>query len=254
MRIYQFGIESGFDFDCKNIIPAIKRTLKGIPLEYYYSLEQSEKWLHVHIMLALETKDPHINPSTVFYTKVKSALEKIDGVEWCSLHERKYYGAVPKGMTYHHNINQPEEFSDAIERYSYLAKTNDKANLPSCYRRSFDSSRVQHNTYYNKLGIANVLKIDQASKNSAFHSFGDGDTGQRYIKLRQAKPKPGEVKKIFHISNLSNSLLIGYYGFYYSLVSGKNGSTVIFSIDDFFIDADNLKRRILGMPFPAFAG
>lgn len=239
-------------FDCKSIIPKIKRTLKGIPFEYYYSLEQGKEYLHVHIMLALETSDPHINPSTVFYTKVRDTLKKIKGVEWCNLHERKHYGAVPKGMTYHHNLSQPDEFSDAIERYSYLAKTNDKANLPSCYKRTFDSSRVQHNTYYNKLGLGNSLKIDQVSKNSAFNSFGDGDTGQRYIKLRQAKPKPGEVKKIFHISNLSNSLLIGCYGFSYSLESGENGKTLKFSIDDFFIDADTLKKRILRLPVTAF--
>lgn len=203
-------------------------------MAYCYSIENGVKGLHIHFMLVLETCSQALNPATAFYHKVKPAIETLRGVKWCNLAGRKTAQEECLQAPYHHNLNKYYEFKDALYRYSYLAKTNDKQGIPSQLRKTFATSIISHHKYYYFSGINNMLKIKETSQNTSLKSFAHTKADTAYKHLRQLRHDENEVKQVFHFEDLSTNQLVGFYGLTHSIDYSYGDCEVIISLDSLY--------------------
>jgi hypothetical protein len=89
-------------------------------------------------MLILDTTSPDL----LFVDKVVPALKKLKNTTGCEINKR-----INKD-SYFHDLCLSHEFRDAVERYSYYAKTNQKSYVPASIKKTFNTSQITHKKYY----------------------------------------------------------------------------------------------------------
>lgn len=206
----------------------------GIPIQYAYTIEIGEQsTLHLHLMLIIECTANHINPMTVFFHKVRSAILSLKNVKWCNIPKRQL-----KPHNLHHCLKQPIEFMDAITRYSYLAKINNKQGVKGKFKKAFATSQINHYRYYSLLGNHIMLKIKPIQKNNTFSVFSDHNINQQYIRTRQYKNSDNETKNIFHFENIKNNKIVGYYSLSHSIALDDESDVkdLMICLDGLFIE------------------
>lgn len=212
----------------------MKRALIGIPIQYAYTIEIGEQsTLHLHLMLIIECTAAHINPMTVFFHKVRSAILSLKNVNWCNIPKRQL-----KPYNSHHCLKKPIEFMDAITRYSYLAKINNKQGVKGKFKKAFATSQINHYRYYSLLGNHIMLKIKPIQKNNTFSVFSDHNINQEYIRTRQYKNSDNEIKNTFHFENIKNNKTVGYYSLSHSIVLDDESDVkdLMICLDGLFIE------------------
>lgn len=137
------------EFDVTTLMPRIKRVLEGLPVAYAYSVELSKK-LHIHLMLALDT-DGYDDIDELFIDRVIPAISNLKHVMNCGCEIIIRYNTD----SYYHDLRDSAEFDDAIERYSYFAKTNQKKYVTKTFKRAFNTSQITDKKYF-KLGKDNM--------------------------------------------------------------------------------------------------
>lgn len=196
-------------------------------------------------MLVLETKGDALNPATAFFTKVKPAIEKLEHVKWCNLADRWISYDTRADTPHHHNLKQSFEFRDAVERYSYLAKTNDKTGIPKHFKRTFETSRIIKNKYYSILGNNNMFKYQLIKKNHSFNTFINTPGHEQYKILRQFKHDQDAIKQVFHITDINSNAPVGYYGLSHCIDDSEGLYQVFLSLDDVYANVTGDQQEIL---------
>jgi hypothetical protein len=221
-------------FQCTTLIPRLKRVLKDDSLLFAYSIEKANK-LHIHLMLVLDCRNQ--NPATVFYLKVLPVILALKNVEGCDLNGRwkhKQNGTAK----YYHDLKLDHEFRDAVERYSYMAKTNDKKGIPATIKKTFATSQIKHNKYYAILGTSNMLKIKPIQKNEKLQFSNDLKLNQKYLNFRKCRVTPESHKRMFHfVDTANNNKSIGFYGYSYDCESFDDLYVLSVEIDDLYLDS-----------------
>lgn len=221
------------DFDITTLMPRIKRVINNEKCSYFYTIEKANK-LHVHLAVVLETEK--FNPETVFYHKILPAIKKLKHVNGCDLNERWHYkkNETPK---YYHSLKIPYEFRDAVERYSYFSKINDKEKVPDRFIKKFAKSKIHNNKYYSIAGANNMLKIKQIKSNQSLHFSDDNTINLRYLKIRKMPECKQEQREIFNINDMLTNKDVGFYGFTYAFESLHDLYVVSIEMDDLYISA-----------------
>lgn len=227
-----FTIFINDDFDCKTLAPRLKRLFGSENMLFAYSIERKNK-LHIHLMLILDCKI--FNPLTVFYHPALPAILALNNVEGCDLNPR-WDWKDKKTARYTHDLKKDYEFRDAVERYSYFAKDNDKNKVVAIYKK-FATSQIKNNKYYSILGTENMIKIKQIQKNEKL-TFGiDAAINRKYENLRLTKNDETEIKSIYHLIDTSeNNKTIGFYGSSYSSDIDSQHYILNISIDDLYVE------------------
>lgn len=231
-HVAHFTIFINDSFDCKTLAPRLKRVFGSENMLFAYSIEKKVK-LHIHLMLILETKN--FNPATVFYHVAHAAIMKLKNVEGCDLNPR-WFRDGKKAAKYTHDLKKDYEFRDAVERYSYFAKVNDKNNIDAIYKK-FATSQIKNNKYYSILGTANMIKIKQIKKNEKLQFGDDIAINRKYVNLRLTKNDETEIKSVYHfIDTGDNNKTIGFYGYSYTTDIDSDHYILNISIDDLYVD------------------
>jgi hypothetical protein len=238
-KVAHFAIYINPDFDMTTLIPKLKRALKGEQLLFCYSVEMKNK-LHIHLMLCVDSKIH--NPDKVFYHTVLPSIRSLKNVEGCTLNPRWKY-KTNKTAKYYHSLKVDYEFRDAIERFSYFAKTNDKLNIPSTIKKTFATSQIKNNKYYAILGANNMLKIKQIKINESLKFSDDNTINNKYSNFRKLINDSDESKLMFHIVDTATNENIGFYGYTYCIESFDESYIVSIEIDDLYVYSDYLNRN-----------
>lgn len=225
-------------FDCKTLTQRLRRVFGSENMLFTYSVEMKNK-LHIHLMLVLDCKN--LNPATVFYHSVLPVIKALKNVEGCVLNPR-WHWKDKKTAKYTHDLKKDYEFRDAIERYSYFAKENDKNKVVTIYKK-FATSQIKNNKYYSILGTENMIKIKQIHKNEKLQfSSNDAALNKKYINFRKTVNDENETKSMYHFVDTSeNNKAIGYYGYSYGADIDNEHYILIISIDDLYIEPMYLK-------------
>lgn len=187
-------------------------------------------------MLAVETKANELNPMTVFFHKIKPAINALKGVKWCNLAERQKQLNQKAVAPYHHNLKIEHEFRDAVLRYSYLAKTNDKANIPPSFVKTFQPCQIQHNKYYSIAGKNNMLKISEIHKSQSFNVFPDLAANKIYKAARKFKHVDDEVVRFFHFNDVDTNETVGFYSLSFSHDNDEGVMDLVIALGDVYIN------------------
>lgn len=243
-RTLSFGIND--KFDCKTLIPKIKRAINGIAVNFVYSIEKGKtkaesSGLHIHLMLVVDCSSNDINPVTVFYHKIRPSILKLKNVTWCNIPDRKYESRLKNYNAKYHNLKIQEEYIDAKIRYSYLAKKNSKDGVDNFNKKNFAKSQLNPSKYYSFIQGNNMLnsctlKIKEISKFHKLNIFSEKIINDEYIKFRRFKHTETQDTKFFHFEDLNTNRIVGYYACSYDVSYDYETN----SIQDFMFTLDNL--------------
>jgi|GEM_PF-1911771 len=240
-RVAHFTVFINDAFDFKTLSARLKRVFGSENLLFAYSVEKKVKF-HIHLMLVLETKN--LNPDTAFYYLALRTILALKNVEGCDLNPRLDW-EKNKPAKYFHDLKNADEFRDAVERFSYFAKENDKNKVVAIYKK-FATSNLKHEKYYAILGTKNMIKIKQIHKNEKLQ-FCDDNTAlnKRYLNFRKTMNVEDETKLMFHFINTSeNNKTIGFFGYSYSADIYSELYILTISIDDLYIDPSYSKLGV----------
>jgi len=185
------------NFDVKDIVPKIKRAIGSTPIEYVYSVERSY-YLHIHIMLVLDTTKP--DP---LFLKVQQALKALKSCHGCEFNLRK------NKDSYYHLLNDPAELDDAVTRYSYLAKINQKKHLPLHIKKTFNTSRIIKDQILNK--DESMIKISRIPASQTFTCDNEGVADSFNIEIKNQRLKGDDIRLCFAVHDTVTDQSIGCY-------------------------------------------
>lgn len=216
--------------DPSGIIARLKRVLsaKGIAFNFSYSIEKAFK-LHIHLMLVMEAKDLG-DPDNLLINIIKPAIESRPCVMSCVLNKRQ------NKNSYFHDLSKTAEFYDAVQRYSYHAKTNNKDFVPAHFKKTFSSSHINNPKYYSMDGTT-MFKTNLIKQKNNVQFIQDEALISRYNQLKLFRNSDTERKLCFSIDNLQNNKAIGFYGLSFDF----DANQLHLSLDDLCI-ADDYKE------------
>lgn len=205
-------------------------------MAFGYSVEVAKSgYLHMHLMLVIDTKSDDLNPMTVFFHKVVPAILTLEGVNSCNLAPRQQDATYKCRAPYHHDLKLDHEFRDAVLRYSYFAKTNDKAQVRQYFKKAFNTSQIKNNKYYCILGESNMLKINPIHKSHRFTVFNTKALNARYKAARQFKPDAAAIQQFFHFTDSTTNEIVGYYSLSYCSGVIDGVTDLAIELGDFYI-------------------
>ena len=188
-------------------------------------------------MLAVETKSAELNPMTMFFYRVKPKIDTLKGIKWCNLAKRQKQLNQKSFAPYHHNLKIDHEFRDAVLRYSYLAKTNDKAGVPVNFVKKFQSSHLKNNKkYYCIIGKNSMLKISEIHKSHTFTVFPELKVNKIYKAARQFKHTDDEVVRMFHFDDIATNETVGFYRLSFSHDNDEGVTDLVIALGDVYIN------------------
>ena len=177
-------------------------------------------------MLILDTKDP----DSLFVDQVVPALAALKNTTGCVINLRK------NKDSYYHDLSLAHEFRDAIERYSYYAKTNQKAYVPKTIKKAFNTSQIKHIKYYD-LSDENMINIRKIDKNEEL-TFDNAEVTQVLdADIKTQKTRGNDVKLCFSLDDKRTRESIGFYSLSYAYDYGHDWFNIYFSIDQLHISA-----------------
>lgn len=224
--------------DPSGIIARLKRVLstKGIAFNFAYSIEKAFK-LHIHLMLVMECKDLG-DADNLLINIIKPAIQSRPCVMDCVLNKRQ------NKDSYFHDLSKTAEFYDAVQRYSYYAKTNDKDYVPAHFKKTFSSSHINNPKYYSMDGNT-MFKTNLIKQKNNVQFIQDEALITRYNQLKLFRNSDTESKLCFSIDNLQNNKAIGFYGLSFEIEENQ----LHLSLDDLCIAHDYQKADWLDAVF-----
>ena len=125
-------------FDIKTMSKLIKSKLQSYGFGLAYSVEHAARaGLHVHLMICITSRGRK-SPVSVLHT-IRQALGNLEGVISAQAFARRTEDTSNKD--YFHRLHKENEFSDAVMRYSYIAKNEDKADVQRA--KKFGTSKAK---------------------------------------------------------------------------------------------------------------
>lgn len=214
------------NFDIKKLIPKIKRQLKDININYVYSIEKAETY-HIHLMLVMDYSNMK-EAEKILNTILVPAIKKMDDVRDCKINQRQC-----DKKTIFHNLKKVHEFYDAVDRYSYLAKTKSKDYVHNAFEKSFGKTANIDKKYYSLEGNT-MLKIQEIKQANNVKFVNDACIEAEYNSLKEFKNTDTETKLMFTIEDLQVNKAAGFYGLSYDF----SDDVLQLSFDSFYIAQD----------------
>jgi len=212
------------DFDIKKLMERVKRVL---PVDTAYALSMEKQFkLHIHLMLVLDIAGIN-DPDSLFVDKVIPTISNLKHVmnDGCVINLRRNQDS------YYHDLLDSAEFEDAIERYSYLAKTNYKKYVPQKYQRAFSSSQIKDTKYYD-LGDNNMITPIRNNDNQELEVNDYSSFTDLQMKVMSKEIKPNNFKMRFYINDNATQTIKWIYMVSCDYYSFKNEHALYITLDE----------------------
>lgn len=213
--------------DPSGILERIRRILtrRGIQFNFVYSLERRTR-LHIHFMLVMEAQDI-ADPDHLLLDVLQPAIDARPCVMGSDVNKRL------NKDSYFHDLTDTPEFYDAVERYSYFAKTSHKEYVPAHFRKTFNTSTINNPKYFSMDGTT-MLKTHLIKQKNNLKLIQDEALINRYNLFKLFENSETETKLCFSIDHLAINKAIGFYGLSYEFDSNQ----LHLSLDDLYIASD----------------
>ncbi len=220
-----YSIFINSEFDLTTLMPRVKRVLKGVPSLFAYTVEKS-KCLHIHLMLILDTNG-YTDIDALFFDIVQPSISKLKNVnrDGCVVNLRK------NADSYYHDLTNFEQFSDAVERYSYFSKTSQKAYVP--FKKTFNTSHLKPSKYYS-FGESQTIAVKKINKTEKF-KLSNFDTD-----IKNQKTRGDDIKLCFSFIDKLTQQPIGIYGLSYASVISESDHDFFISLDELYISKEHV--------------
>ena len=136
---FKIVIQIEESFDIKRMSKLIKSKLQSYGFGLAYSVEHAARaGLHVHLMICISSRGRK-SPISVLHT-IRESLGNLEGVISAKAFAKRTEEDT-SNKDYFHRLHKENEFSDAVMRYSYIAKNEDKADVQRA--KKFGTSKAK---------------------------------------------------------------------------------------------------------------
>ncbi len=213
------------EFDVTTLMPRVKRVLEGVPVAYAYSVELAQK-LHIHLMLCLDA-DGHDDIDELFIDRVIPAISNLKHVMNCGCEIIIRHNT----NSYYHDLRDSAEFEDAIERYSYFAKTNQKKYVTQTFKRAFNTTQITDKKYFD-LKDKDMIRTIPRNRTQEFEINDFTPLSKLQTDIMNNKIKGEHFTKYFNINDQLTHLSKAVYSFSYHHYCSGSEQAIYITVDE----------------------